>query len=96
MDAMAAREGTGHFPYFGNSSSGRLLPSISERRNRTPFEWQLPDFLGPDFRFFSRGRLGRKIMKLGNEELFPHFLKIKGLEAQRCPVPFHIDSNQLC
>jgi hypothetical protein len=61
----------------------------NERRYRTPFEGYLPDFIGPDFRFFSSERLGRKILKMGNEELFPHHHKFKDLEVQRCPVSFH-------
>ena len=45
-------------------------------------------FLDLIFRFFASERLGRKIMKLDNEELFPHLHKIKDLEVQRCSVPF--------
>jgi hypothetical protein len=66
---------------------GRKKRDETERRNRTPFEGQLPEFLRADFRFFASHRLGSKIIKLGNEELFPHLHKFKGLEVQRCPVP---------
>ena len=45
---------------------------------------ELPDFHGPDFRFFASGRLGRKIIKPGGHELFPHLHKFKHLEVQRC------------
>jgi hypothetical protein len=43
----------------------------------------------PPAAHFASERPGRKIIKLGNEELFPYLHKFRHLEVQRCPVPFH-------
>jgi hypothetical protein len=60
-----------------------------ERKYLTPFEGEVPDFFRSDFRFFASERLGGKIIKLGNKELFPCLHKLKDLEIQEGPVSFH-------